>query len=137
MGQALSRLITACQNYAYLKHTPKPHPAEQPDPSGKCHLLSLPPELRNLIYRIVLVSGSPVDMMTLKAASDSDCETGEGKDEHETTNILASAGDPPLAQTCHAIEQETLSIYYGENVFRSEPLDISPSWSTSAYGDRS
>ncbi|KAK5112292.1 hypothetical protein LTR85_011564 [Meristemomyces frigidus] len=62
--------------------------------SRDSQLLALPPELRNIIYRCVLVSDTPINIS---------CE--------------ASITPPTLLDTCRRIREEAISIYYHENTF--------------------
>lgn len=67
---------------------------------AKCHLLDLPPELRNLIYRSVLVQNRDIDVRS------------QGFDV------------PPLLSTCKKIRKEARSIFYYENTFAVEVYDF-------------
>lgn len=57
----------------------------------------------------MLVEEAPIDIL---------------KYESRRSRAPIPAADAPLTQTCQAISQETLSIFYGENVFRSPPLAL-------------
>lgn len=57
------------------------------------HLLDLPAELRNTIYRFALVDYQRITL-------------------HSTTTM-----EPPLLSTCHQIRNEASSIYWAENTF--------------------
>ncbi|KAK4544202.1 hypothetical protein LTR36_004412 [Oleoguttula mirabilis] len=67
-------------------------------------LLALAPELRNMIYRSVLISADPIDIS---------CED--------------AATPPAILATCRQIKEEATSIYYGENTFSAtEPPSTLP-----------
>lgn len=65
---------------------------------GHCPLLALPAELRNRIYEFAIVESTPIDMVMRK-------RTG-------------SDAQPGLTRTCRQIRQETLQMFFQDNVFR-------------------
>lgn len=67
--------------------------------SKKCHLLDLPGDLRNRIYRFVLVSGEEIEV--------------------ESTG----PGEPALLRTCKTTREESIDIYYSENFFNIQIAD--------------
>jgi len=67
---------------------PSPPPAP---PTPHCPLLGLPPELRNRIYDLVLISKREV--------------------------LIKDTFSPPLLRTYRQIEAEASSIYYSQNLF--------------------
>ncbi|KAK4610044.1 hypothetical protein CLAFUW4_13682 [Fulvia fulva] len=78
-------------------------------PQTNCRLFKLPGEIRNRIYRLVLVD----------AVGDAD-----GYIEYDTTGYSV----PPLLKTCKAIRSENRAIFYYENQFTCtiEKFDCSP-----------
>ncbi|CAK4033889.1 Hypothetical predicted protein [Lecanosticta acicola] len=66
-----------------------------PTANENCHLLELPPELRNNIYRLVLHQQARIPI------------TGHGYDR------------PTILITCRQIRKEALKIFYYENQFRA------------------
>lgn len=70
--------------------------------AAACHLLELPAELRNRIYRLVLHRNKHIQVAT----------TG-----YEREDMLS---------TCRQIRQEAIKIYYYENTFRV----TMPDWNT-------
>lgn len=73
--------------------------------NNKMNFLGLPGELRNRIYRYLVVYDSPTHILELKWTKD------------QTGYYSASIPQPPLARTCKTIRQECLSLYCGENTF--------------------
>ncbi|KAF2769771.1 hypothetical protein EJ03DRAFT_374270 [Teratosphaeria nubilosa] len=63
--------------------------------NASCPLLNLPPELRNTIYELALLSAQPIEI---------------------PSNGRLSA--PPLIQVCRQTRSEATAIYYGQNAFR-------------------
>lgn len=61
--------------------------------SSDCHLLNLPGELRNRIYRYVILDDDEIEV------------TSKGP------------GEPALLRTCTEIRQESIGLYYCENEF--------------------
>ena len=74
--------------------------------SGRCHLLELPPELRDLIYEYTLESSSPESnqMVTFKL-------------DHYQRDTLTQATQPSLLLTNRQIRQESLGIFYSSQTF--------------------
>lgn len=66
---------------------------------GDSRLLRLPAELRNVIYRYVLVQVDPIDI---------------ANDGHQ---------EPALLTTCKEIRQEAVTLFYCENEFEIEMID--------------
>ncbi|KAF2173706.1 hypothetical protein M409DRAFT_15980 [Zasmidium cellare ATCC 36951] len=79
--------------------------------NGPCHFFRLSAELRNQIYRDVLVEKEQINIDTRGRPGMS-------------TNVFAQPG---FLQTCLQIQSEASSIYYGENRFvvRVPNLDVS------------
>lgn len=73
-----------------------------PRPDQTSGLFSIPPELRNAIYELLIVEQD--DALRVVA-----------KRNHEYAGLKPSP--PPLCQVCHEIRNETLPIFYGVNVF--------------------
>lgn len=67
----------------------------------KTRLLTLPAELRNVIYAPVLVSNEPIDLSAIHKAH----------------------LEPGLLAVCLRIRSEALPIYYGRNIFSASILD--------------
>ncbi|KAK4613882.1 hypothetical protein CLAFUW4_09360 [Fulvia fulva] len=76
-----------------------------PITTARCHLLEMPPELRNRIYRFALVQHSQIFV----------CD--DGYDGLKT---------PALLRVCRQIRAEARSIYYIENKFSIEVPDPDP-----------
>lgn len=70
--------------------------AQKPADAPKQTLLSLPPEMRNRIYRYVLLETEPI----------------------RTTPSRTPPPQPGLLSTCRQIRKESLDIYYQENKFK-------------------
>ena len=68
--------------------------------SGRCHLLELPPELREAIYAFALVSYKPT--VTFKL-------------DRYQQDTYTQANQPPLTRVSRQIRQETLPVWYGGN----------------------
>ncbi|KAK3680221.1 hypothetical protein LTR78_000599 [Recurvomyces mirabilis] len=66
----------------------------RPRQRKSCHLFKLPAELRNIIYRHVLVSGEEIKLKP------------------------KGPGEPALLRVCRGVRKEARSIYYTENKFR-------------------
>lgn len=73
-------------------------------------LLSLPPELRNTIYTLVLVSEEPILV-------DPNTDTTETGDRYEPDNVVIM--EPALLRTCRSTRSEASQLYYSNNVFCS------------------
>ena len=65
----------------------------------QCRLFTIPPELRDLIYRFLLVKPSPISP-----------QWRSHRDEERSTL--------PLFQTCRRVRQETAKLYFSSNTFR-------------------
>ncbi|KAI7569872.1 hypothetical protein KC317_g2945, partial [Hortaea werneckii] len=73
--------------------------------SGRCHLLELPPELRDLIYEYTLQSSDSSNrMVTFKL-------------DHYQRDTLTQAVQPPLLHLNRQIRQETLPLFYSTQLF--------------------
>ncbi|KAI7333552.1 hypothetical protein KC354_g18089 [Hortaea werneckii] len=73
--------------------------------SGRCFLLELPPELRDLIYEYTLQSDSKSNqMVTFKL-------------DHYQRDTLTQAVQPPLLYLNHQIRQESLPLFYSSQTF--------------------
>jgi hypothetical protein len=94
-----------------------PHPAEQP--TSQCHLLTVPPEIRDSILKYLLVSSHPLSCGStdenllgthcFKLAPDIFHACGAG--ELYTNSPLTIAG------ACKQLSWEAVPIYYGKNLF--------------------
>ncbi|GIZ46507.1 hypothetical protein CKM354_000963300 [Cercospora kikuchii] len=71
----------------------KPKCFRRPRQRKSCHLLNLPGEIRNTIYRYALIKTKPMKV------------TSKGP------------GEPSLLRVCNRIRREARSIYYAENEF--------------------
>jgi hypothetical protein len=93
-----SSTLSYIKDIAYTKH-------EQTTTAQSSALLRLPPEIRNVIYRDVLVS----------------------KDRIETNDTLKAgrviAPRMQLLQVCHQIRAEAYDIFWGENTFHFTAWD--------------
>ena len=83
--------------------------AEQPSP-----LLRLPAELREQIYRYVVISSEPITVSRY-------FPSGIRGLFHR---VVDNPKDPPLTCTCHQIRLEALAIFYSENIFE-DPSQLS------------
>ncbi|KAK4494755.1 hypothetical protein PRZ48_014111 [Zasmidium cellare] len=83
-------------------------------------LLTLPPELRNKIYTLVLVQGAPIQ---ISERSTKPSLAARGATAHYTRLL-----EPPFLLTCRQIRHEALPIFYGENVFFTAIKDALPPW---------
>ncbi|KAI7091438.1 hypothetical protein KC356_g669 [Hortaea werneckii] len=74
--------------------------------SGRCFLLELPPELRDLIYEYTFQSSDPSSnrMVTFKL-------------DHYQRDTLTQAVQPPLLLTNRQIRQESLPLFYSSQIF--------------------
>ena len=90
----------------------------QPTNDNPCHLLKLPAELRNRIYRLALISDEPVHIYVKLR-----CET-VGSSEYSTT---AYTSEPAFLATCKDIRKEALAVFYGGNIFRT-PFPSTDIW---------
>ncbi|KAI6806636.1 hypothetical protein KC332_g1619 [Hortaea werneckii] len=73
--------------------------------SGRCLLLELPPELRDLIYEYTLQSNpGPNQLVTFKL-------------DHYQRDTLTQAVQPPLLHLNRQIRQETLPLFYSTQLF--------------------
>lgn len=85
----------------------------------RCHLLELPPELRNRIYELVVVRDEPVKTVIISDFQHRAC--------------FARLQQPRITATCQQIRQESLSIFYTCNSFRfSIGVDYKKDFSTLA-----
>lgn len=91
-------------------------PAEPEDASAttesKCHLLELPPELRNEMYKLALTSDEPVEVTAYTKE-----EEGLIMGHFHRTSTSFHHRPAPLLQTSHQIRSEATPIYYGVNTF--------------------
>lgn len=71
-------------------------------------LLALPPELRELIYELLVVK--PRNTITM--LSNHDCHRSE-----------VSAAQPGISRVCHLLRIESLSTFYNSNLFLAEVSD--------------
>ena len=84
--------------------------------AGQSALLALPGEMKNEIYRLVLV-----------------------KADREPIRVVASPqgsttpSEPAFLRTCHSLRTEALRIYYLENIFVLDALDMDPSLAIAFY----
>lgn len=94
-----------------------------PIPMHPClHLLTtLPPELRNKIYRAALVSPSPICLSTRSRSNPSSSAIG-------ARTTYTSVQEPALLATCRRIRHEALKIFYSENIFFSALRDPIAVW---------
>ena len=76
----------------------------EPPPASKHTLLSLPPEMRNPIYRFALVESQDVMI----------------REEYNEDGLLPPPQEPALLFACRQIRDEALEIYWQENTFRVE-----------------
>ena len=79
--------------------------------STRCHLLQLPPELRNRIWEYAIIKENPINLMPIKYC--------EEKEEPE------SGAQPPVTQVCSQIRNEALSMFYACNIFRVHADNLS------------
>ncbi|RMY65629.1 hypothetical protein D0864_12041, partial [Hortaea werneckii] len=73
--------------------------------SGRCHLLELPPELRDLIYEYTLQSDSRSNQLVTFQL------------DHYQRDTLTQAVQPPLLRLNRQIRQETLPLFYSTQLF--------------------
>lgn len=87
----------------------------QADQDTRCHLLSLPAELRNRIYEFALIRGDPIDMATWALPPQGEfyrkyCRYGDW-------SMECFASEPCLPFSCKQVRSEGLPIYFGSNTF--------------------
>lgn len=70
------------------------------------NFLKLPGEIRNRMYRELVVADSPIHILELNWTKDG------------TGYRPALTSQPAVARTCSTIRQEVMSLYCGENVFQ-------------------
>ena len=71
-------------------------------------ILRLPPEIRLMIYRLLLISDSTIRMQWL----------------HNENYIRHPNGlFPAILSVCHLMHSEAIDVLYGENVFRAHRID--------------
>ncbi|KAK5688297.1 hypothetical protein LTS10_000275 [Elasticomyces elasticus] len=106
-------------------------PVINADPTAECHLLDLPPELREMIWSLVLVEPEPI-------ISSVERRTISTKDFMSTTKLKSirigrpSPDLPSLAIATRSMCGEIVSIYFGRNTFlfhldKRNPEEVS-SW---------
>ena len=76
-------------------------------------LLMLPAELRNRIYEMVLLRPEVINLVYL--------------DPRRLKHLEHEVAQPSLTRTCHQIREETLPIFYGQNVFLT--YAVTTNWS--------
>lgn len=74
-----------------------------------CRLVALPAELRNRIYRLVLVLEDPILVTNI----------GFKTSEHDAQEPF---GELPLLRTCRHVHHEALAVFYGGNIFEPSRL---------------
>ncbi|KAK3660671.1 hypothetical protein LTR22_007918 [Elasticomyces elasticus] len=89
------------------KPRPPRHPADTPRGFG-CRLLKLPPELRNWIFKLVLVKDEPISL-NARPGLRVDCDA--------PTRRLDFLNGPALLRTTASICAEAAPVYYGANIF--------------------
>ncbi|KAK5732643.1 hypothetical protein LTR17_010324 [Elasticomyces elasticus] len=89
------------------KPRPPRHPADTPRGFG-CRLLKLPPELRNWIFKLVLVEDEPISL-NARPGLRVDCDA--------PTRRLDFLNGPALLRTTASICAEAAPVYYGANIF--------------------
>ncbi|RMZ06102.1 hypothetical protein D0862_04745 [Hortaea werneckii] len=85
-------------------HRPKP---------GRCFLLELPPELRDLIYEYTLTSPSN----STSKSNNNHNQMVTFKLDHYQLDTLTQAVQPSLLRTNRQIRQETLALFYQSQTF--------------------
>lgn len=83
--------------------TARPTTHEPASASSKCHLLSLPPEVRNEIYKLAVAESEIIFINGLKPGN---------------KRSTYSEQEPGLLRTCHEIRNDALGIYSGLNCFK-------------------
>ncbi|KAK3622557.1 hypothetical protein LTR56_022112 [Elasticomyces elasticus] len=92
-----------------VKPPPPRHPADTPRGFG-CRLLKLLPELRNWIFKLVLVEDEPISLNARPRLR---------VDDIAQTKRFEFLDGPPLLRTNASICAEAAPVYYGANVFTS------------------
>lgn len=98
---------------------PTPHYVTAPKRDLPLHLLSLPGEIRNHIYRIVCVSREP-----LIAQFKPIMLPKKGRDNRNRIVVRRFPREPVLALGSLQLRKEVLSIFYGANRFVIRPTDM-------------
>lgn len=95
-------------------------PAKQP-PLPRAHNLSLPPELRNRIYRCALVSSEPIHVrFTETKVKDRDSWNWDAGEKWSCSFTM----EAPLTMTNHQIRCEARGIFINENTFEVNGQDF-------------
>lgn len=81
-------------------------------PSTPCHLLSLPPELRNRIWRFVLVKASAIDVFAVSTATERGRIYKYAQVSHDYPHLLGVS---------RQIRDQAKAIYFEENIFQFDP----------------
>ena len=80
----------------------------------QCPILTLPPELRNRIYELVLIENTRIDTYTWNQRPTKEHLRGNSR-----VDFLEYRSEPALVQTCTTIREEGLPVFYGSNIFES------------------
>lgn len=82
-------------------------------------LLTLPPEIRNLIFHLAVVHSGPLELYP-QAAPVSSPSVWHRDNPHGNP---VRPSEPALSQTCRQLRAEVLPVFYGENVFCDSVYD--------------
>jgi hypothetical protein len=99
------KLLTPLERLRYNRTTLQ---LAHPRASQNSLLLNLPPELRNRIYELVLVSHDLIEVDSNHA----NYEVEDNLEEDKST-----IKEPPLLRTCQIIRNEATPLYYSSNAF--------------------
>lgn len=98
-----------------------PQPEYRGEPSPKhppTHLLTLPGELRNQIYRILCPTGESIQAQFRTVINP---RKGRSDKAHAVRRLPL---EPALAMVCQQLHREVLSLFYGENKFIFHKRDV-------------